>query len=220
TDFKQTEEGWIVQIKHETKGEVTIHTKYLVDASGRQSHVCRKLGVSCNKKDALVGIGSFLNFDKNTAIKQEIILESAEVGWWYAATLPDQQVVLTLFTDASTAKDMKLQKPENWFALISKTKHIIKKINKASSHESIWTRNAFSHVSDAANRHNFLAVGDAACSFDPIASMGIGFAISSACHAAKAIIENDSTNQALASYNENIKSIFKNYLETKPLFYQ
>jgi flavin-dependent dehydrogenase len=80
-------------------------------------------------------------------------------------------------------------------------------------------KNAFSQIADISSSKNFLAVGDAAASFDPISSMGIGFAISSACHAAKAIIDADSGHEnTFVNYQENINTIYHNYLTNENIF--
>ncbi|MEA5427709.1 lysine-epsilon-oxidase maturase LodB [Arcicella lustrica] len=219
-DFKQTDTAWTIELRHETRGDFTIKSTYLIDASGRQSHVCRKLGIPIEKYDDLVAIGTFLHFkDTKRAIKQEILLETVEDGWWYFAGLPNQEMVVSLFTDSSIVKEKQLQKTENWNELLSNTVHIKKMLVNTSSNAKPWVRNAFSHISNIGAKSNFWAVGDAVASFDPISSMGIGFAISSACHAAKAIIDKANDSNTFLNYQENINAIFKHYLETKTLFY-
>jgi flavin-dependent dehydrogenase len=220
TDFRQTETNWVIDLKHETKGDFTANAKYLIDATGRQSNVCRKLGLSSAKKDDLVAVGVFLHFEDSNILKQDILIETIEEGWWYCATLPNQQMTVTLFTDTHIVKEKKLKKIENWNKLLLDTVHIKNKIKNASSLENFWVKNAFSQVTDSTSISNFLAVGDAAASFDPISSMGIGFAISSACHAAKAIIDYENKNQSsISNYQQNVNAIFNNYLTIKTQFY-
>lgn len=220
TDFRKTDSNWIVNLKHEIKGDLTIKAKYLIDATGRQSHVCRKLGIPSAKCDDLVAIGAFLQFEDSDAIKQDILIETTEEGWWYCATLPNQQMTVSLFTDAHIVKEKQLQKVENWNKLLANTLHIKNKIKNASSVENFWVKNAFSQVTDCTSMDNFIAVGDAVASFDPISSMGIGFAISSACHAAKAIIDyHNEKPSAISNYQQSVNAIFNNYLNIKAQFY-
>jgi flavin-dependent dehydrogenase len=71
---------------------------------------------------------------------------------------------------------------------------------------------------------NFIAIGDAA-PFDPISSMGIGFALTSACHGANSIShalrETTRANVAktLQTYTEDIQKNFTQYLVTKQQVY-
>ncbi|MDQ0594508.1 flavin-dependent dehydrogenase [Chryseobacterium ginsenosidimutans] len=220
--FEQIENDyWTVELKHETKGNFSVKAKYLIDATGRSGSVCRKIGVESKRHDELTAIGRFFYFNESDMIKQDIIIESIEDGWWYCASLPDRKMTLTFFSDAHIIKEKRLEKSENWNELLSKTKHIKHKISQASSGGKPWVKNAFSQVTDISLKKNFLAVGDAAASFDPISSMGIGFAISSACHAAKAIIDADLGHEnTFQHYQENINMIYCQYLETKTFFYQ
>lgn len=220
--FNQDENNeWTVELKHETKGNFTIKAKYLIDATGRLGSICRKIGVESKRYDELTAIGKFFYFDESQTIKQDIIIESIEDGWWYCASLPNQKMTLTFFSDANFIKEKRLEKTENWNELLLKTKHIKHKISEASSEGKPWVKNAFSQVSDISSKKNFLAVGDAVASFDPISSMGIGFAISSACHAAKAIIDADFGHEnTFRSYQENINAIYSQYLQTKTFFYR
>ncbi len=218
-EFKNNETFWLVNVKHETKGDFVIKTKYLVDATGRQSSVCRKIGAQFTKFDDLVAVGSFLHFKDKKVLEQEILLETVEEGWWYYAALPNNRVVVSLFTDSIIVKEKQIQRTECWMELLLKTNHVKRKMKNTVTHEKLWVRNAFSHFTDTSDTFNFLAVGDAAASFDPISSFGIGFAISSACHAAKAILDHEINDHALTEYQRSINEIFSNYMQNKHLFY-
>ena len=193
---------------------------WVIEVFCGQGNICRKVGVQSRKDDELVAIGTFFNFDEETTLKQDIILETVEEGWWYCATLPNQQVTTTLFTDATITKEKQLHKFENWINLLFKTRYAKNKIQQAKSREKLWTRNAFSQITDITTKKNFLAVGDAIAAFDPISSMGIGFAMSSACNAAKAIIDTNNDYDTIVNYQENINAIYRNYLNIKSSFYQ
>jgi flavin-dependent dehydrogenase len=219
-EFIQDGIYWRVGIRNETKGAYSIKAKYLVDATGRQSHVCRKLGAGFTKLDDLVAVGLFLHLKNEQQTAQEILLETVEEGWWYFAALPGDKMVVSLFTDSAIAKEKQLHKVQNWVKSVLKTEHIKKKMSAAVGNDKLWTRNAFSHLTDTSGITNFLAVGDAAASFDPISSMGIGFGVSSACYAAKAILDHEYNPASLSEYNKSIANIFDRYLETRHSFYQ
>ncbi|WP_158797932.1 lysine-epsilon-oxidase maturase LodB [Pedobacter sp. L105] len=211
---------WKIQLRHQVKGDFQLHAKFLIDASGRQGHICRLLNLNAVKHDQLIGVGAFLQFKDRRVLPQEVLLETVEQGWWYCATLPDQRMTVTLFTDADLVKEQQLQKPENWSRLLSATKHMRRRTENAFSNEIPWVRNAFSQLTDSSLRTNFLAVGDAAAAFDPISSMGIGFAVSSACNAARAagyFLEGD--DSFVKSYAQSLKDIFANYKDLCKKYY-
>lgn len=221
-DFKQTEDNhWCISVKHQTEGDFSVTAKYLVDATGRLSNVGRKLGMTIRQHDQLMAVGAFLHFDNTTVLKQDILLETVAEGWWYCATLPNQVMVATLFTDADIVKEKRLQKAENWNQLLANTVYAKNKVNQASAFGSPWVKAAFSKITDATTRKNFIAVGDAAASFDPVSSMGIGFAISSACHAANTLVVHSKGDlSSIAHYQRNIEDIFSHYLTIKAQFYR
>jgi flavin-dependent dehydrogenase len=220
--FEQNDNNneWTVDLVHETKGQWRVQSKFLVDATGRQSNVARKLGIPSVKQDELVAVGAFLTFDAHQPLKQEIVLETIPQGWWYCATLPNQTMTVTLFTDANSVKENQWHQAKNWQQLLANTVHIKHKLIHAKASSKPWVKNAFSQITTSTGKPHFIAVGDAAASFDPISSMGLGFAISSACHAARALMDCDKGNSsAIGHYQGNIETIFNNYLSLKRQFY-
>jgi flavin-dependent dehydrogenase len=218
--FRQLANGhWEAWLNHAQRGDLCVKARFLVDATGRQCNVARQLGLVPVRHDQLAAVGAFLHFEEALVLQQRMVLETVAEGWWYCSTLPSQRMTATLFTDADIVKKQQLHKPRNWAALLAGTKHIRTAVRRAA-HGEVWVRNAFSQVSDSTARANFIAVGDAAAAFDPIASMGIGFALSSGCHAARAIGQAQAGDPtAVATYQRDVEGIFKNYLETKAQFY-
>lgn len=225
--FQQLEnDHWKLSLKHPEQGEFTLTGKYLIDASGRLAHVCRHIGVSNKKLDNLVGVGAFFNIDDNKKIKQEQLMETSELGWWYSARLPNQQMVATFFSDADIISRHNLNKMEYWQKLLSTTEHIKRPLKGLVSSSTPWVRHASSQISNPVERKNFIAIGDAAASFDPISSMGIGFAMSSACHAANTVIgqlsdiDDQRKSAQINAYQQDIVNHFDHYLNLRKQFYR
>ncbi len=219
--IEQTPDGyWNIKIEHETKGEIMLQSRYLMDATGRQSSICRYLDIKTSKADQLVGVGTFATFKSDQQLMQEIYMETVSDGWWYCSALPNSRVNITFFTDADIVKNLQLQKNDNWNYLLSQTRHIRKLLRNASSEEHLWTKNAFSQIVEHHERPNFLAIGDAAVAFDPISSMGIGFALTSGCSGAKALIDlNNGHVSAFATYWNDLSVIYNQFLDRKREFY-
>lgn len=221
-DYEQLEDkSWRVFLSHPTEGKFTIKANYLVDASGRSANVCRKVGGSSKKDDSLMGVGLFLELN-NVSKKFEQTLESVELGWWYAACLPDNKMVITFFSDADIISENKLHQLDVWESLLQETNHIKHLLNNTEAlSDKLWVRNAHTQISDVRNLENFIAIGDAAVSFDPISSMGIGFSISSACFAAKYIAHKiEEGSSSIDIYQEDILKNYKQYHDIKKRYYQ
>jgi flavin-dependent dehydrogenase len=219
--FFQEESGtWKVVCQHKTRGRFCVKSRFLIDAAGRLSTVCRKLRLQTQKHDSLVGIGAYLQFQDQQTYRQELFLESTEFGWWYTATLPGNKMVATFFTDSDIVTKHGLRNPKRWNELLSQTRYSKYKLLNSFGYHSPWVRNAFSQITDFYEAKNFLAVGDAAASFDPLSSMGIGFAMNSGCNAARAItsqLQGDSS--LISSYCAYIKDVYQTYLERLLRYY-
>ncbi|ATC94724.1 lysine-epsilon-oxidase maturase LodB [Pseudoalteromonas tunicata] len=219
---QQADNTWVVHLLHSVRGSIQIRANFLVDGSGRNAHISKSLGLSRHKKDDLMGVGCFLNVS-GLALTQEQLIETTENGWWYCAALPNEKAVVTFFTDMDIIKELKLNKPDYWNFELAKTKHVKKRISGSQSvSDKLWLRNASSQLSEGTPLKNFVAIGDAAASFDPISSMGLGFAISSACFAAKAIHASiiEKTQKPLLVYQDDVVNNFKQYCQIHKQVYQ
>lgn len=220
--YQQLEDkSWRVSVMHATEGKFTIHANYLLDASGRSGNVGRQVGVLSKKHDNLMGVGVFLEL-RNNNLRFEQTIESTELGWWYTACLPGNRMVATFFSDADIISSHGLHKMNIWKETLQTTQHVKQLLRETSLlSEKLWVRNAQTQITDTTHVSRFLAIGDAAASFDPISSMGIGFSISSACHAAKHItneLAGDSSKTEI--FQQDIKGNFNRYLQLRMRFYQ
>ncbi len=222
TRFFQRDNGdWEVSLKHPMKGEFIIVANFLIDATGRQASVSRQIGVHSKRIDALMGVGAFLKLDNTRKLKQNRLIETTEHGWWHSAVLPDNLMTLTFFSDADIISRNKINKSAFWNDCLQSTYHTRERAKGGVASDSKpWVRNAFTQIVDSTKAENFMAIGDAATSFDPISSMGIGFGISSAFQSTLIVSSPASQrNQKIVVYQNGINSNFENYLSLKKNVY-
>jgi len=209
---------WQVQLSHPVQGDLDFQSDYLIDASGRQSKLGSSLGIERTVTDQLVGVGAFIHHPKRVFEQQQRI-ESCEYGWWYMAGLSKELAVVTCFTDVDLMKERKLNRPAIWNSHLAKTKVIASYLQGSHATQArLWVKQANSQFYSSAFPDKFVAVGDAVASFDPVSSMGIGFAMSSACHGVQALMNADTT--AVQHYHRDIKRIFDEYTTTQSRIYQ
>ncbi|WDE07574.1 tryptophan 7-halogenase [Thalassomonas viridans] len=227
TAFAQGEDNnWQLSLKNRSQGAFKLNGRYLIDACGRKADVCRKVGVLSTRHDKLMGVGAFFHFDKTRKARQEQVMESHELGWWYCARLPDHSQVVAFFSDADIISKHKLNQAANWQQLLAESRHIrLGGKGGAVLSGAPWVRNASSHITHSVLRKNFIAIGDAAASFDPISDMGLGFAMTSACHGAKVVqtqltSSDRNTKQAqLDGYQQEVVDHFEQYLRLRKKCY-
>jgi len=170
-----------------------------------------------------MGAGTFMRFTDPKTLPKEQLIESTKLGWWYCAALSQEHMVVTFFSDADLLHKHRLNRPENWLNLLNQTSHLSKRLKGAVSNlPSPWVRNAASQISESSFETGYYAIGDAACAFDPISSMGIGFAMTSGCQAAVAAIAEMCHHDQLAGrqYQQKINEQFQQYLSSRQQFYQ
>ncbi|WDD97052.1 lysine-epsilon-oxidase maturase LodB [Thalassomonas actiniarum] len=228
TGFAQgADHSWQLNLKNRSQGRFKLNGRYLIDACGRKADVCRQVGVLSARHDKLMGVGAFFHFDKSRKTKQEQVMESHELGWWYCARLPDQRQVVAFFSDADIIGQHRLNQPENWQQLLAQSRHI-KFGGKGGAvlAGAPWVRNASSHITHSVLKKNFIAVGDAAASFDPISAIGLGFAMTSACHGAKAVqtqltsTDKHTKKAQLDAYQQEVVDHFEHYLRLRKKCYR
>jgi flavin-dependent dehydrogenase len=195
-----------------------IHTSWLIDATGRAAAVTRQFGVERIKHSSQMAAICWLHphpqdEDRTTTIK------SVANGWWYTSRLPDGSRVLSFHglpeTVASFVKD-----PEAYLREANAT-HLIN-YNLHASHllEGIKARDASVSRATQVHGNNWLAVGDAALSFDPLSSQGIFFALYSGLKAADAIVKTrDRDTNALTQYQQQVNSVFQANQRSRAHFY-
>lgn len=216
--MEQEDDGYLLHIRHENGKLFALHTRFLVDATGRKASIARRLGAVSTRHDALIGISRFFQMDDHIPYSKDIQIESVREGWWYSAPLPGNRLVVTLMTDAGIWRQA-----NDWDGLLKQARQTYMRPCQAaiSADKELTVRPAFSHQLDTAHGKNWLAVGDAAASFDPLSALGIGYAIHSASHAAhiiNAYLES-ANNEMLAHYSTAIKRQMESYLPTWRQYY-
>ncbi len=219
-----TASGWLLHCSHPEQASFQIRARYLIDATGRNSSLCRQSGGQLHKLDQLMGAGCFFSCPEHAENSQEQIIESCEDGWWYGAMLPNQHYVATFFSDTDIISKLRLNQQQHWQRLLQQSQflqHRLRGCSLLSAHP--WVRNACSQYSDTSQIRQYVAIGDAACAFDPISSMGLGFAVSSACHAAHLVmaeLKQHSSGPVLQSGALSARQLFQQDLNNHFAAYQ
>lgn len=173
-----------VNIQKKSKNK-KIQASYIIDATGRKASVCRHLGIRKKELDTQLTV-SFWHRPKQK-IPRQIWIEATENGWWYLSPNADNQVNCMFFT----LKE--LTPPGNEVVSflrdeLRKTRHI-KKIIEPTEQELMEKKLMPSGTSclEQPYGENWLAVGDAAFSYDPISSYGITSALATGFYGAHAV---------------------------------
>ncbi len=164
----------------------TLEVRCVVDASGRGAAFVRRLGITRRRDDRLVAFAQ--RTTRGVADRDDTtLIEAVEDGWWYTAPLPGNQRVVVFLTDTDTESARDARDPEVFARHLTRTHHVAPRLGGAKVEGQPWVAVAGGGCLDRVAGGGWLAVGDAAQSFDPLASQGILTALYGAEHAASAI---------------------------------
>ena len=199
-----TDAGWIART-----ATATVRAGFVVDATGRASRVARLLGERVIHDDHLVAHYRRYQSDRDDF---GTLVESGENGWWYSARLPDGARMLAFHTDQDVWASA------TWEAELRKTQHMKHLVSQALTplYHCAAGGAMLSQVAGVA----WLAIGDAALSFDPLSAQGLLNAIFTAELAAQTILRiAEGDGAALAHYAAKLQEIRTVYLGRQRLVY-
>ena len=199
-------------------GTETYRAAFVVDATGRTAQLARTLGARRVVYDRLVGIASYFpGVDAQTPLEDDssTLVEAVASGWWYSSRLPEGKLIAVYMSDRDLPDRVAVSRADGWLALLNETKYTFQRACKYGGERPTPPRIVAAHTVRLTTvaGEGWLAVGDSAVSFDPLASHGISMAMGSGFHAASAIVDYlHGRPNALRSYERLIDGAFAHYL--------
>ncbi len=227
-DISQKHNGWQIAwrtTKQAGDEQQTITARFVVDASGRSARVAQRLGVNKQKLDRLIGIYRFYFKDQRSlaepvATDSSTLIESAAQGWWYSARLPQHQQVVALMTDADIARTESYRTSTEFEQALAATKQISGHLDGLTADGEPIVSAAHTQRLDRMAGYGWLAVGDAAFTFDPLSSLGIFKALRMSLYAAYAIKDFfNAKDRQLIKYQAVADAEFNGYLAKRRDYY-
>jgi flavin-dependent dehydrogenase len=203
-------------------GPRSVITRFVVDGTGNRSKLARSMSATRRFHDRLSYVAAFLELPASSVLSRLTLLEAVEYGWWYAALLPDRRVAVAVASDPEIIKKEALHQRDIWLTRLRETRHLCGELSGCSpAHDGMVLCTALSFLLDNICGRGWLAVGDAASSYDPISSQGIYKALLDGLQAAEAIAAWLAGEAgALDSYQAAIAARFDDYLRIRNYFYE
>lgn len=203
--------GWEAQLQGNS-GSLRVEARALIDASGRNATVARRLGARRHRTDKLVC--AWLYGSDHCTTAQLSHVESEENGWWYSAPLPNRRRVLAFHTDADLPAARAARRAGWLHDQAIKLPGLGPELERAqfTPESTIRITAAHSSATSPASGPGWFAAGDAALSFDSLSAQGLfhalytGLCAAEACHRG---MEGDL--HAWAGYAEEIDRIAAAY---------
>lgn len=166
-------ERWKVVVESEGHTE-TVQADFLVDATGRASSLAKHFGAARIRQSGQIAVVGFLGCPPEHDVPHQMVLETTPNGWWYAAPICAGSAVAVFITDNDLDKG---QPEEAWQKAFDSSQHVKARFGGHQLTEKPRRVSADSSLLLPSYGEGWMAVGDAASSFDPLSIYGIGRAL-------------------------------------------
>jgi flavin-dependent dehydrogenase len=213
--------GWRLDIRHRSRSK-SLAADFLIDATGRASFLARRFGIRQIVHDRLIGIVGYGNTSPFTSSPgRNLLIEACEAGWWYSAPLPGGRVVATWMTDNDDLVDFPGLPLAYWKACLAKSQHTKLRLTGFDVQALVSVRSAKSKILQRLTGDGWLALGDAAMSFDPLSSQGIHKGLYGGLQAADVIRTYVAGEPgALSAYERTLQEAFHEYIQLRAAYYR
>ena len=181
-----------------------MRSSWLIDATGRSAAVARSLGVKRSRDAPLVALYRW-TVSHTADTDTRTLVEAVPDGWWYTARLPGNSRVVVLHVDAQQAASI-LRTPGGWQDQLARTRYVCQVLKSTSFVTDPRGTEACGARLERFASTRWLAVGDAAVSFDPLSSQGLLTALYTGMKAGQAV-------QAALSGEADLVETYANRLE-------
>ncbi|MEM7586877.1 MAG: FAD-dependent oxidoreductase [Acidobacteriota bacterium] len=216
TSGRRTARGWTLTF-HEGSEPHELTADFVVDASGRQAALAHRLGHRRIRHDRLVGVTTIL---EGRAIDDSFTsIEAVESGWWYTAPLNGGRLAVAYMTDSDLVNASGTKRRSGWHRQVARLALTAERIEDCvgdlgalEDAPTLRVLPAESSRMETISGDGWLAVGDAAVSYDPLSSYGVLSAMASGYYAAHAIFDHlRGRAHALLAYVHILEKNFQRY---------
>lgn len=204
----QGDDGWCI-FASSRHFAGSLNCRLLVDATGRSP--AGAFGFPRRKVlDRMIAVAGTSPPARGACPSDYTLVEAADQGWFYSALLPCGEYVLAYMTDADVYAAGRSRSNSYFAEQLAKAPHTLERIEQAPPTITVFS--AVTSVREKVIRRNWLAVGDAARSYDPLSGLGLWSALSMASESIPVITDllegggghalnyEDANREALAQY--------------------
>ena len=201
--LQRTGETWQYQLNGEIR-----HADWLFMATGRSGQISRLLDAHIQKFDRQVALVGFLQ--GNYKSSNDMLIETAELGWWYGAPIDSKQAVAVFLTDSDLDKG---DPTTAWKARLAESVQAKERFGHMELMEKPTRVAAGFSLLVPSYGDGWVAIGEACAAFDPLSNLGIGRAAETGERMALAFLKAAEMHRHpnLLALSESMGSEFRNH---------
>lgn len=204
--------------------EITLATQtryapWIIDATGRRATMARMIGTPRIALDQLVAI--HVSVASGTGADQDArtLIESCPDGWWYTALTPSGRRTVAFQTDANLIRAQDWREPGWLEERLAETRHLSTWLAEKGYRLDAPPQLTSAHSGrlEQCGGEGWLAVGDAAQSYDPLSGQGVLSAMLSGQMAANALAAN--SQDGVMEYRASMEARWTHYVAGRHEYY-
>lgn len=212
--------GFEATLQHDGR-RVTASIHLVIDASGRSAVASRLLGLPPRRGDDLVGLQGRIEGCAPLDEPGRIHVESVEDGWWYGVQFGDGTLLTTFMTDIGVVRDHPGTARSLWEVRLRQSRLLAPLARSGRWDGRLAAYDASTQWTTDREDTDFLAVGDAATAYDPLASWGIAKGLSDGHAGAAALREaRDGLTDAIGRLRAERRRAFEDHRARRQEFYR
>lgn len=207
----------LLDVSTQKKHQLQAH--FVIDATGSKARFAKAVGIEKQIDDQLFAMVRFAQIAAGN-ITRQVLLEATPTGWWYTAKLPNDRLVSMVVTEKEMLPFLQKKDQQGFEKAIDQTSFVGKSLASLKlQNKTYHTWPIFSGILPQLEGSNWMAIGDAASSYDPIAAQGIHKALSDgiAClHKVSSFFKKETPS---SSFSDFVRQRYTAYQKNKTYSY-
>jgi len=185
-----------------------VATPIMIEATGRGNSV-----LGHGKRDAPDKLIALLTYGAlgPGPIDQRLLLEASEDGWWYAAPIPGGKAVIAFMTDPDLIPSSSLGRAAYIRQKLETTTLIRGLAAKMQSTSRLVGFPANGSIKQTIHGTNWVSIGDAAATYDPLSGRGVALALAKGVAIARLVSQSCDAAEAFRRYADAERATFSDY---------
>ncbi len=219
-DAEQTSEGYELRLRNrKTNKEQTITALFVVDASGTNARFAKSIGIQKNIEDRLFAAVRFSKISNGEASKQ-VQIEAVKEGWWYSSLLPENRLVTMMVVEKEQLMFLQNENYSGFEKALHNTEFVSQRLKKlTTTNHEFYTWPIYSGILPKIEGKNWIAIGDAASSYDPVAAHGIYKGMNDGIEASANVLGYFNQQLKEETFSAQVKARYANYQKNRAFAY-
>ncbi len=218
--IKEETPGWNLVIRSASGARRLLRARFICDATGRVRVVARHLGLKTHASGQLIGlVGYWKPGAVSAPTDYNTLVESLPSGWSYTANLSESRRVAGWMTDRNQLpRNLRARAAQIYRRALRETRHVRVRLRGARFDGAVRIFAANPTLMERVCGPDWILVGDAASTLDPLSSQGVQKAVTSALAATPVVhtilARPAKTEAAIQFYELREHTLFRDHLDS------